>query len=335
MPSNTSVRLARRPSGTPVPDDFAITTEAAPEPGPKEFVVKNTMISLDPAMRGWLDDRPSYLPPVGIGEVVRAGAVGEVVASQHRRFPVGSYVSGTFGVQEYALSDGRDVTKIDLAQGTPAMHLGVLGLTGLTAYFGLFDLGKPRAGETVLVSAAAGAVGSIVGQLALLNGCRVVGLAGGPEKCRYLTEELGFHAAIDYKADGMRRAMAEACPDGIDVYFDNVGGTILNTALTMLAMHARIVVCGAVAQYNADAPTPGPSNYLALLVRRATMSGFLVFDYASEYPVARRRLAGWVADGRITAPETIVAGSVSDFLPTFMRLFSGDNLGKLVLDISG
>lgn len=320
--------------GVPVADDFSITTDEVPDPGPREFVVRVTMLSLDPAMRGWMDDRPSYLPPIGIDEVIRAGAVGEVVASNNARFPVGTLVSGTFGVQEYALSDGSGVTKVDTSLGTPSMYLGVLGMTGMTAYFGLFEHGRPRAGDTVLVSAAAGAVGSIVGQLAAINGCRVVGVAGGPDKCAYVTDELGFHAAVDYKDPGMRKAIQAACPEGIDLYFDNVGGAVLNAALTTLAMHARIVICGAISQYNADTVTPGPSNYMALLVRRATMGGFLVFDHAAEFGVARRRMARWVAEGRITAPETVVPGTVADFHQTFLRLFSGDNLGKLVLDIS-
>jgi NADPH-dependent curcumin reductase CurA len=320
--------------GVPVADDFSITTDEVPDPGPREFVVRVTMLSLDPAMRGWMDDRPSYLPPIGIDEVIRAGAVGEVVASSNARFPVGTLVSGTFGVQEYAVSDGSGVTRVDTALGTPSMYLGVLGMTGMTAYFGLFEHGRPRAGDTVLVSAAAGAVGSIVGQLAAINGCRVVGVAGGPDKCAYVTDELGFHAAVDYKDPGMRKAIQAACPEGIDLYFDNVGGAVLNAALTTLAMHARIVICGAISQYNADSVTPGPSNYMALLVRRATMGGFLVFDHAAEFGVARRRMARWVAEGRITAPETVVPGTVADFHQTFLRLFSGDNLGKLVLDIS-
>jgi NADPH-dependent curcumin reductase CurA len=334
MPANTAVRLARRPSGVPVPDDFSITTEEAPEPGPGQFVVRTTMLSVDPAMRGWMDDAPSYLPPIALGDVIRAAGVGEVVASQHPRYPVGTMVQGNLGFQEYSLSDGRDTVRIDPALGTPSMYLGVLGLTGLTAYFGLLELGRPAAGDTVLVSAAAGAVGTIAAQIALIGGCRVVGIAGGPDKCRYLTDDLGLHAAIDYRADGIRSAVRTACPDGVDVYFDNVGGEILDAALANLAMHARIVVCGAISQYNAEARPSGPRNYLALLVRRATMSGFLVFDYASQYAVARRRLAGWVAEGRITAPETIVSGAVTDFLPTFLRLFTGDNVGKLVLDIS-
>lgn len=334
MTTSRAVRLARRPVGGATAEDFAVTTEEVPAPGPGRFVVRMMMISLDPAMRGWFDDRPSYLPPIGIGDVIRADAVGEVVASENERYPVGTVVKGTFGVQESALSDGRDVTRVDPVLGTPSMYLGVLGATGMTAYFGLFEHARPRAGDTVLVSAAAGAVGSIVGQLAVISGCRVVGVAGGPDKCRHVTGELGMHAAVDYKAPALRAAVQEACPDGIDVYFDNVGGAVLNAALTALAMHARIVLCGAISQYNADTATPGPSNYMALLVRRATMSGFLVFDHAAEYAVARRRLARWVAEGRIVAPETIVKGEITDFHATFLRLFSGDNVGKLILDLT-
>ena len=333
MTSNTCVRLARRPAGMPVADDWQIVVDEMPDLGPGQFVVRTHLISLDPAMRGWLDDRPSYLPPVGIGEVMRAMTVGEVVASKHHRFGVGSMVLGTFGVQEYALSDGVGVTMVDSRLGTSSMYLGVLGTTGLTAYFGLTELGKPRAGDTVVVSAAAGGVGSVVGQLARLNGCRVVGIAGGAEKCAYVVDELGFDAAVDYKAPGLRNALAQTCPDGIDVYFDNVGGQVLNAALGNLAMGARIVICGAISQYNAEVPTPGPSNYMSLLVRRGTMAGFLVFDYASEYRAARKRLARWVADDQLTAPETLVKGTVSDFNDVLLRLFSGDNVGKLILDV--
>ncbi len=334
MTTSRAVRLARRPVGDTTDDDFEITTDEVPSPGPGQIVVRMMMVSVDPAMRGWFDDRPSYLPPIGIGEVVRADAVGEVVASENSRYPVGTIVKGTFGVQEYAISDGRDLVRVDPALGTASMYLGVLGATGMTAYFGLFEHAKPRAGDTVLVSAAAGAVGSIVGQLAVINGCRVVGVAGGPDKCSYVTDQLGMHAAIDYKAPSLRASMLAACPDGIDVYFDNVGGAILNSALSMLAMHARIVLCGAISQYNAEAATPGPSNYMALLVRRATMTGFLVFDHAAEYRIARQRLARWVAEGRIVAPETIAKGAITDFHSTFRRLFSGDNVGKLVLDLT-
>jgi NADPH-dependent curcumin reductase CurA len=330
--TSTAVRLARRPVGVPVAADFETTVDDVSEPGPGQVLVRVDLISLDPAMRGWLDDRPSYLPPIGLGEVIRAGGVGEVIASQHPRHAVGSTVQGMFGVQQYAVVDGAGLTRVDPALGTPSMYLGVLGTTGLTAYFGLLEHGRPRAGDTVLVSAAAGGVGSIVGQLARIAGCRAVGVAGGPAKCAYVTGTLGFDAAVDYREPGLRRSIAAVAPHGVDVYFDNVGGDVLDAALSMLAMHARVVVCGAISQYNAEQRT-GPANYLALLVRRATMTGFLVFDHAAEYADARRRLAGWVADGSLVAPETIVAGEVADFHEAFLRLFSGDSTGKLILDI--
>lgn len=330
---NTAVRLAQRPVGTPKANDWAIVNEAIPHLSAGQFLTRVEMISLDPAMRGWLDDRPSYLPPVGIGDVMRANAVGEVIVSEHPKFPVGTSVLGAFGVQQFAVSDGTGVTRIDPKLGTPSMYLGVLGTTGLTAYFGFFDHGKPRAGDTVVVSAAAGAVGSIVGQLAKINGCQVVGIAGGAEKCSYITDELGFDAAIDYKSGNLREEFTKACPRGIDIYFDNVGGAILNAALANLALGARVVVCGAISQYNAEAVTPGPSNYLSLLVRRSTMSGFIVFDYQQQYRTAQKRLAAWVASGQIIAPETLVPGTVADFPSVLLRLFTGDNVGKLILDV--
>lgn len=332
---NTTVRLAVRPVGEPKLSDWTIAEEPMPQIGPGQFLVRVDMISLDPAMRGWLDDRPSYLPPVGIGEVMRAGAVGVVVASQHPKFPEGTAVQGGFGVQQFAASDGQGVTRVDPKLGTPSMYLGVLGITGLTAYFGLFDHGKPKAGDTLVVSAAAGAVGSVVGQIGKINGCRVVGLAGGAEKCAYVKDELGFDDVIDYKTDNLREAFARTCPNGIDIYFDNVGGGILNAALANLALNARVVICGAISQYNAESITPGPSNYLSVLIRRATMSGFIVFDYADQYRTAQKRLATWVADGRIAAPETIVPGSVRDFPDVLLKLFRGENVGKLILDVSG
>ena len=333
MSMNITVRLARRPVGMPVAEDWQVSQEPMPMIGDGQFLLRTTFVSLDPAMRGWLDDRPSYLPPVAIGDVMRAGSVGEVTESRHPKFPVGTMVMGTFGVQSYAVSDGRGVTRVDPALGSPSAYLGVLGITGLTAYFGLLVHGRPRPGDTVVVSGAAGAVGTVVGQMAKISGCRVIGIAGGADKCRMIVQDLGFDAAIDYRDGSLRTALRAAAGDGIDVYFDNVGGDILNAALANLAMHARVVICGAISQYNADAPVPGPSNYLSLLVRRASMEGFLVFDYEREYAVARRRLATWVAQGRLKAPETIVDAGIGDFHEVFMRLFTGDNVGKLVLAV--
>ena len=335
MPASTSVRLASRPHGLPTDETWSLVTETTPNLQPGEFLVRVRQLSLDPAMRGWLDDRPSYVPPVAIGAVMRAGAVGEVVESQHRRIQVGTTVMGTFGVQEFAVSSGGGVEVCDPAMGSPSQYLGVLGITGLTAYFGLFKHGRPQAGDTVLVSAAAGAVGSVVGQLARISGGRVVGIAGGPEKCAYLVDTLGFDAAIDYREGSMRKAIARECPNGVDVYFDNLGGEILDAALANLAMGARVVICGAISQYNESQRAPGPANYLSLLVQRATMTGFLYFDDAADFAVARQRLSTWISEGRILAHETIVPGTVADFPLVLERLFTGDKLGKLILDVSG
>ena len=273
----------------------------------------------------------SYVPPVEVGAVMRAGAVGLVTASGHPGFTVGDYVYGAFGVQEYALSDGRGVIKIDTSVAAPATYLGTLGLPGMTAYFGLLDVGRIKAGDTVVVSGAAGAVGSVAGQIAKIKGCQVVGIAGGPDKCAWLTGELGFDAAIDYKAQNVAKELRTLCPQGIDVYFDNVGGEILDAALTRLARGARIVICGAVSQYNATTAVQGPANYLSLLVFRASMKGMVVFDYADRYGEAAAEMAGWLADGRLISREDVVSGDIRAFPGTLLKLFKGENTGKLVL----
>ncbi|MEV7930033.1 NADP-dependent oxidoreductase [Kitasatospora sp. NPDC088779] len=332
--TNRQIRLARRPVGEVRAEDWAHGSEPVPAAGPGQFVGRTRYVSLDPAMRGWLDDRPSYLPPVGLGEVMRAGSVVEVVESDHPKFRVGDHVVGSFGVQEYVVSDGKGALKVDPALAPLSTYLGALGMPGMTAYFGLLDVGALKEGETVVVSGAAGAVGSLVGQIARIKGCRVVGIAGGPEKCALLTGELGFDAAIDYHSEDVRKALRDHAPDGIDVYFDNVGGDVLDAALTRLAMHARVVLCGAISQYNNETAVQGPSNYLSLLVRRARMEGFVVFDYAPRYPEAARELAGWIADGRIKVKEHVVEGTVDDFPAVLGMLFRGENTGKLVLRLS-
>ncbi|MFG3224499.1 NADP-dependent oxidoreductase [Kitasatospora sp. NPDC048194] len=331
---NRQIRLARRPVGEVRAEDWAHGEEAVGVPGDGEFLGRTRYLSLDPAMRGWLDDRPSYLPPVGLGEVMRAGSVVEVVASNHPTFQVGDHVVGTFGVQEYAVSDGKGALKVDPALAPLPTYLGALGMPGMTAYFGLLDVGALKEGETVVVSGAAGAVGTLVGQIAKIKGCRVVGIAGGPEKCALLVDELGFDAAIDYRAEDVRKALRTHAPDGIDVYFDNVGGPILDAALTRLAMHARVVICGAISQYNNESAVQGPSNYLSLLVRRARMEGFVVFDYARRFGAAAAELAGWIGDGRIKVKEHVVEGTVDDFPETLGMLFRGENTGKLVLRLT-
>jgi NADPH-dependent curcumin reductase len=328
--TNRQVRLAARPSGLPRPADWQFTSEPVPVPGAGEFVTEISHLSIDPAMRGWMNARPSYIPPVEIGAVMRAGGIGRVTASEHPGFAVGDYVYGFFGVQEYATSDGRDVRKLDLSLAEPTAYLGVLGATGLTAYFGLLDTGKPKEGDTVVVSGAAGAVGSVAGQIAKLKGCQVIGIAGGQEKCRLVTEEFGFDAAIDYRLPHLRKTLSELAPGGVDVYFDNVGGEILDDVLTCIARGARIIVCGAVSQYNEN-QVRGPANYMMLLVARASMTGMLVFDYADRYPEALAELAGWYRAGQIVSRETLVQGSVEDFPETLLKLFEGANTGKLIL----
>ncbi|MET7620120.1 NADP-dependent oxidoreductase [Streptomyces sp. NPDC005408] len=332
--TNRQLRLAARPVGQPRPTDWEHVEEPVGEPGEGELLVQVLYLSIDPAMRGWMNAGKSYIRPVEIGEVMRAGAVGRVIASRHPDFAVGDHVSGTFGVQEYCLSDGRGVTKVDPELAPLPVYLGTLGMSGMTAYFGLLDIGLPKPGQTVVVSGAAGAVGNVVGQVAKILGCRVIGIAGGERKCRSVVEEFGFDAAIDYQTEDVRKALREHAPDGVDVYFDNVGGDILDAVLTRLARGARIVICGAISQYNNTEPVKGPSNYMSLLVNRATMTGMVVFDYADRYAEAVTELAGWRAAGRLRSVEDVVSGGVAAFPDTLMRLFRGENLGKLVLKIA-
>ena len=333
-PVNHEVRLAARPVGLPKRSDWQFTQAPVPEPGEGELLVKVLQISLDPAMRGWMNDAKSYIRPVGIGEVMRAGGAGRVLASKHSAFKEGDLVAGAFGVQEYAISDGKGVRKVDTRFAPLSVYLGTLGMPGMTAYFGLLDVGKPKEGDTVVVSGAAGAVGSVVGQIAKIKGCRAIGIAGGSDKCRFVTETLGFDAAIDYKSDNVKDALKKHCPKGIDVYFDNVGGDILDAALARLAMHARIVICGAISQYNAEGGMKGPSNYMSLLVNRASMTGMVVFDYADRYGEAAREMAGWIAAGKLVSKEDVIEGGVGDFPEVLLKLFRGENLGKLVLKVA-
>src|SRR5208283_4536077 len=322
--TNHKFLLAARPVGMPKRSDWTYSEESVGEPKEGELLVKVLYISLDPAMRMWINDVRSYMPPVGIGEVMRALGLGIVTASRNPRFAVGDHVSGVFGVQEHALTDGRGVTKVDTKIAPLPAYLSVLGMTGMTAYFGLLDTGQPKSGEMVVVSAAAGAVGAVVGQIAKIKNCRVVGIAGGPEKCRYIVQELGFDAAIDYKSEDVKTSLRKHCPEGIDVYFDNVGGAILDAALANLARGARIVICGAISQYCSTGPTAGPSNYMSLLTNRASMKGMLVMDYADRYPQAGAEMAGWMAAGKLKSREDIVKG-LSTFPETLIKLFKGEN----------
>jgi len=331
--TNHVFRLATRPIGMPKRSDWTYSEERVPEPKEGELLIKALYISLAPAMRGWMNEGKSYVPPVGIGEVMRALALGRVIESRHPKFAAGDFVSGTFGVQEYAVSDGKGVSKVDTRVAPLPLHLSALGMSGLTAYFGLLDVGKPKPGDTVVVSGAAGAVGSVAGQIAKIKGCRAVGIAGGPEKCRYLVHDLGFDAAIDYKSDDVKKSLREHCPRGMDVYFDNVGGDILDAALAQLARGARVVICGAISQYNNTGPIKGPANYRSLLINRARMEGFLVFDYAERYGEALREMAGWRAAGKLKSREDIVEG-LETFPDTLLKLFKGENDGKLMIKVA-
>jgi NADPH-dependent curcumin reductase CurA len=330
--TNHKFLLAARPVGMPKQSDWTYTEEPVGEPKDGELLVRVLYISIDPAMRIWINEGRSYLPAVELGAVMRALGLGIVTASRNPHFAEGDHVSGMFGVQEYALIDGRGVTKVDTRLAPLPKHLSVLGMTGMTAYFGLLDAGQPHAGETVVVSAAAGAVGSAAGQIAKIKNCRVVGIAGGAEKCRYIVEELGFDAAIDYKGPPVAGFLRRYCPKGIDVYFDNVGGAILEAALAHLARGARIVICGAISQYNNTGPSPGPRNYLSLLTSRAMMKGTLVLDYADRYPQAVAEMAGWMAAGKLKSREDIVEG-LATFPETLLKLFNGSNTGKLMLKV--
>jgi NADPH-dependent curcumin reductase CurA len=334
MPLNHQFRLAARPMGLPKRTDWDYVEEPAREPGANEVLVKVQYLSLDPAMRGWMNEGRSYVPPVQIGEVMRAGGVGQVVASNHPSFTEGDTVYGTLGIQEYATLDGKTLTKIDTSIASAPVFLGALGMPGMTAYFGLLDIGRPQPGQTVVVSGAAGAVGTVVGQIAKIKGCRVVGIAGGKDKCDYIVRELGFDAAVDYKSEDVKKTLRQHCPQGVDVYFDNVGGEILDIVLTQLARHARIIICGAISQYNSTTGVRGPANYMSLLVNRASMTGMVVFDYAARYPEAMKEMAGWIAAGKLKTREDVVAG-LQTFPETLLKLFKGENTGKLVLKVTG
>jgi NADPH-dependent curcumin reductase CurA len=331
---NRQWQLGTRPSGMVEESNFALSESAVPAPAEGEFLVRNLYLSLDPAMRTWMTDAPSYIPPVGIGEVMRGACVGRVIESRHPDYAPGELVLGVFGWQDYAVSDGGGPIPVSkVPEGVPAtMPLGVLGITSLTAYFGLKEIAKPKAGETVAVSGAAGATGSVTGQLAKLWGCKVVGIAGGPEKCEWLTSELGFDGAVDYKSEKVAARLRELCPGGIDVFWDNVGGAVLEAGLANLAMHARVVLCGAISNYNEERPA-GPRNYMNLLVRRSRMEGFVVFDYFSRVDEAMAELVPLVMEGKIRHREDVRDGL--EAAPTaLVDLYTGDNRGKLLVKIA-
>ncbi len=330
---NKQVLLEKRPIGMPSADTWEQTSTPIPDCPEGHILIQNHYISLDPAMRGWLNDAKSYIAPVGIGEVMRSSGVGQIIESKNEKFKVGDYVVGGSGVQQYCAVDVAGWVKVDPNMLPLPKYLGVLGMPGFTAYFGLLEVGLPKEGETVLVSGAAGAVGSVVGQIAKIKGCRVVGIAGGAEKCKYVVDTLGFDACIDYKSENVYKGIRQHCPSGVDIYFDNVGGDILDTALTQINRGARIPICGAISQYNSTDRPKGPSNYLSLLVNSARMEGFVVFHFIHKYGQAAADLGKWVAEGKIKSLEHVEEG-IENFLPTYEKLFSGEKRGKLVLKVS-
>ena len=328
----TQIRLNARPQGMTNASTWRITQDVPPALEEGDLRVSVQYISVDPAMRGWLDDVRSYLPPVAIGDVMRASGVGHVLESRSPAFAAGDAVFGMTGVQSEYVGPAKGFFKIDPRLAPLPTYLGGFGSTGMTAYFGLLEVGQPKAGETVVVSAAAGAVGSVVGQIAKILGCRVVGIAGGADKCRLVVDEFGFDACIDYQNESVSEGLKKHCPNRIDVYFDNVGGKILDTCLTRLALRARVVVCGAISQYNATERPAGPSNYLQLLVSRARMEGFVVLDYAKQFPAAIAQMAGWLGEGKLKFSEHVVEG-LDQFPEAINMLFSGKNTGKLIVKV--
>ncbi len=330
---NKQLIFKQRPVGMPNKDTWALETNEIPEPGEGEVLIEHHYISLDPAMRGWMNDMKSYIPPVQIGEVMRAGSIGMVVKSNnHPMFNVGDCLTGWGGVQQYVVSNGENWYKVDPNLAPMPTYIGTLGMPGMTAYFGILQEARIKEGDIVLVSGAAGAVGSIVGQIAKIKGCHVIGIAGGEAKCKYLKEELGFDGAIDYKSENLATALKRECPKGIDVYFDNVGGDILDAALTRLRMRARVIICGAISQYNNKTNVQGPKNYLSLLVNRASMQGMVVLDYAKDYGKAAQEMGMWMMQGKLKSKEDIYQG-IENFQQTYERLFNGDKMGKLVLKV--
>ncbi len=333
--TNRQIVLVRRPTGLPTLEDFAEREAPIPVPGPGEVLVRNLYLSLDPAIRGWMSDAQSYLPPIRIGDPVRSGTLARVVASNRDDVEPGDVVQALAAWEEYSVLGKHGVHgKVKPIPGIPLeSSLSVLGGNGLTAYFGLFEIGKPRPGETVLVTAAAGAVGSVVGQLAKIHGCRAVGIAGGADKCRWVVDELGFDAAIDYKSENVRARLKETCPKGVDVFFDSVGGALLDAGLGRINLHGRVVICGAISQINAESLPAGPSNYVRLIAMRARMEGFVTFDFAARYDEARAEIARHILEGRLRYRDDVVVG-LSNAPRHLLRLFDGSHLGKLMVAIA-
>ena len=332
--ANRQVMLKSRPSGIPQAENFEIVEAPAPQLADRQFLVRNEFLSVEPAMRGWVSAVANYSKPVGIGEVMRAFAAGTVIASRHPGYAEGDKVMGLLGWQQYAVSDGANITRKVKENDLPlSLSLGVLGLNGITAYFGLLDLGEPKPGDTVVVSTAAGAVGSAVGQIAKLSGCRTVGITGGPVKSKLCRDEFGYDVAIDYKAGNVSQALKQACPKGVDVYFDNTSGAISDAVFAQLALHARVVICGTASISNWDPWPVGPRVERHILVKRARMSGLLIFDYAHRYEEAVARLADWVRAGKLRYREEISDG-IEHCPGAIAELYRGENLGKKLIRLT-
>ena len=331
--TNKQIKLAARPVGLPKASDWELSESAIPDPADGEVLVKILYLSIDPAMRGWMNTGKSYIEPVQLGEVMRAISAGVVIKSNHSKFKKGDYVTGVQGVQEYAVAPAKELYKVDTSFEMLPRYIGTLGMSGMTAYFGFLDTGCPKQGETVIVSSAAGAVGSVVGQIAKIKGCTVIGIAGGEKKCTYLIEKLGFDAVIDYKSENVIKAFKKVAPKGVDIFFDNVGGDILDAVLTQIRMKARIVICGAISQYNNKTAVQGPKNYLSLLVNRARMEGIVVFDNAARYGEAAKEMSEWIQQGKLISKEHIEEG-LENFPEVLLKLFKGENFGKLILKVA-
>lgn len=336
MNTNRQWVLAKRPHGVVGEENFEYRESPIPEPGPGQVLLRNLYLSFDPTQRGWMEDRESYMPPVAMGEPMRAGSVAQVVSSNHDGYAQGDLVQTLGCWQDFLVVDG-DAGGLGLSKlpdgVTPPMALGLLGTTGQTAYFGMLDLGKPEAGQTVLVSGAAGATGSVAGQIARIKGCRVIGIAGGPEKCAWLKEEARFDDVIDYKSEDVDARIGELCPKGVDVFFDNVGGDILEAALNHITLKARVVLCGGIANYNATEPQPGPNNLMNLVIMRARMEGFIVIDYMDRFAEGAMALLGWLQSGELVHRDDVQEG-FENIPATLNRLFTGKNIGKQMLKIA-
>ena len=328
---NQQVLLASRPQGAVTEDNFRIVEMLVPAPAAGEVLIRNEWLSLDPYMRGRMNDVKSYVPPVQLGEVMVGQTVGEVVTSNEAAFASGDKVLTQLGWQRYGVAKGKDLTKIDVRRAPASCYLGVIGMPGMTAWFGLFEIGQPKPGETVVVSAASGAVGSVVGQLAKIKGCHVIGIAGGKTKCDYVVQELGFDACIDYKAGNLLQDLRTQCPDGVDVYFENVGGVILDTLLRVMNLHSRIIICGLIAEYNATEPY-GYKMLRSVLVNRIKMQGMIVFDWKDRYGEALKGLGGYLAEGRLKYRESVIQG-LANAPKGLIALLKGENFGKQLVKL--